>query len=147
MFWLQIHTVFHELFFLVEGFYTPWQSRTHAARVASSASSACSWRGANAVILQWQTMSQLGSAWEEAPTKGGWQEGWKHKGNNWKEREREMLERRESKSYWRREWLLQQTFFFPPPLWWKYDKVMGDVELRVRCSCLLFSSSLRRIHA
>lgn len=50
---------------------TPWQSRKHAARVASSASSACWWQGASTVILQWQTMSQLGSAWEEAPTKRG----------------------------------------------------------------------------
>lgn len=46
-----------------------WEHLGRAVRVTSFASSACLWRDANAVIPQWQTMSQLGSAWEQAFTR------------------------------------------------------------------------------
>lgn len=46
-----------------------WEQLGRAVRVTSFASSACLWRDANAVILQWQTMSQLGPAWERAFTR------------------------------------------------------------------------------
>lgn len=127
---------FKSCFFYCRRLCTPWLSRSHAARVASFASSAYLWQGAkrcnppmtNNVTARF---CLRGCSLQRR----GWQGGCKHR--------EAVIERRGE--------TLRGGCGRRRPCSWKYDenttKWQETWKGRVSCSCILFSSSPHRIHA